>query len=288
MDWPARVTLPFEFTTFDGTSIPSDYLSLMQSPSPPDHSTAALMPSDTCPSSDVHFETLSKINVQLHALCNAIFRHAVGMGFETFASYAAGDFQGMDAFRVIMQSAQEYLATIKALHRVIGTRSCPAGTSSKYSLPVSPDPDHLHQQPTRTLNSPIAYLVVSCFVQLIRPLEVCVSIMHARIADTSSEPRPAQNMAFAGVTLLDFSTQALLAIELVQHVLSQIQLVLGLPSPRSSKSGWSGLLTPTKYREMLNAELGLVEDGWTVRPAKLNEMMSTTKELLLERTMAGG
>ncbi|OIW31337.1 hypothetical protein CONLIGDRAFT_680048 [Coniochaeta ligniaria NRRL 30616] len=203
MDWPTAVTSPFELTTFNRTYIPSDYLPIMRAFTPPDHNTAQLSPSQTCPSPDIHFETLSKINVDLYGLCNAIFRHA----------------------------------------------------------------------PTRTLDTPIGYLVISCFVQLICPLEVCVSIMHARKADTSSsEPRLVLDVAFA-------------------NVLGQIQLMLGLPSPWSTKSAWTGLLTPPRYRDMLNAELGVVEGGWTARSEKLMEVMevmSTTKELLLEGSMMGG
>ncbi|CAM1500637.1 Fc.00g097990.m01.CDS01 [Cosmosporella sp. VM-42] len=308
VDWPTSGISPFESHNYGEMTLPMDHLLLAQDLEPLSHTETSF---------DVHFETLSKINIELYSLCNSIFRYASDADFETFACLIVGDFQGMKAFKIIMQAAQDYLVVIKALHMMTGTQittsetpsEAPSTCSSEQkmtglsrapaALLACPLPG-LSESPTsqpgldrpsitpQILDSPVAFLVISCYVQLIRPLELVVTIMKAYIADTTLDIHPpAHDIFFAGAAIVDFSTQALLAIELIQHTLGQIQLVLGLPSPWSLKSIWSGLLSTQKYREMLNEELGEVEGSWTTRPAKLMELISATKDVLLERSMAG-
>ncbi|KPM41005.1 hypothetical protein AK830_g5534 [Neonectria ditissima] len=311
IDWPIPGMPSFEFDSLDKMALSSGMPSIIQELDPPHRDQALIVTSrsQTRPPYQAHFEMLSKINAELHGLCNSVFQHTVGMNFETFACFAAEDFEGMKAFKIIMQTAQDYLAAIKAVHKMIGTKTTPAESPSPASSTLSPEtlvekacsatstasfndtlprlePPPSGPQATHTLDSPTAFLVISCFVQLLRPLEFIMTLMHAHVADTTPEtPAPAEGMTFADVTIADFSTQALLAIELTQHTLNQIQLVLGLPSPWSHKSMWTGLLSAQRYRDMLNEELGMIEGLWTTRPAKLMELMSVTKKVLLEHSM---
>ncbi|KAM0809536.1 putative Zn(2)-C6 fungal-type domain-containing protein [Seiridium cardinale] len=323
MDWPTFGISPFKSTTSEKLILPSDNQPLFHGLQQQDFnlvSTIALSRSQT-DSSNVHFEALSKINVELHDLCNSIFRHPVGVNFESFVRF--NDFQGMRAFKIIMRTAQDYLVVIKSVRRMIGTRkpsaeaSCvnttdltpevlredgcatllespnpvlsTAGPISYEHEPPSLEPDAFQLPPgTQALDMPLAFLIISCFVQLVRLLEFVVTIMHAHITDnTPGVHLPAAHMSFADVAIVDFSSQALLAIELTQHTFGQIQLVLGLPSPWSRKVIWTGLITAQKYRDMLNAELGVVDGLWTTRPARLMETISETKEALVTCSIAG-
>lgn len=251
--------------------------------------------------SSVPFEALSRVNVELHDLCNIIFQHAVGMDFHTFSCFTFGDFGGMKAFGDIMRISQDYLQAVRALHKIVGGRATSSATpSSSIALTASfddlspgcceptrtgPDQD---QPPagTPTLDTPTAYLLISGFVQLVRLLEFIGTILHAKIASANLEafPPAAANMAFADVAIVDFPTQALLAIELTQYTIRQIRLLLGLPGLGSRIPLSTGLLSTPKYREMLNKELGAVENLWTTRPARLTKLLGETKEVLLQRS----
>ncbi|KAK6062940.1 hypothetical protein SCUP515_12864 [Seiridium cupressi] len=322
-DWPTFGISPFKSTPFEKLILPSENLPFLHGLQQQDYNLVSTIASSRpqTDSSNAHFEALSKINVDLHDLCNSIFRHAVGMNFESFVRF--NDFQGMKAFKIIMRTAQDYLGVIKSVHRMIGTRkpagevSCvnatdhtsealredgcatlleiptpvlsTAGPVSYEHEPPSLEPDAFQLPPaTQALDMPLAFLVISCFVQLVRLLEFVITMMHAHITDnTLGVHLSAAHMSFADVAIVDFSSQALLAIELTQHTFGQIQLVLGLPSPWSRKSIWTGLIAAQKYRDMLNAELGVVDGLWTTRPARLMETIGESKEALVTCSIAG-
>lgn len=107
------------------------------------------------------------------------------------------------------------------------------------------------------------------------------------IQETHRDLMDAAPMSFADVPLLEPSTQFVLFSELLRHVVTQINLLIGFPSPWSSKSAWTGLVTSQRYKDMLNSELGAVEDGWTTRPNKLLDLNRITRGMLEELTMMG-
>lgn len=131
------------------------------------------------------------------------------------------------------------------------------------------------------------FLIISCYVQLIQHLEFILNMNLNTIRETHRDLMDAAPMSFADVPLLEPSTQFVLFSELLRHVVTQINLLIGFPSPWSSKSAWMGLMTSQRYKDMLNSELGAVEDGWTTRPNKLLDLNRITKGMLEELTMMG-
>lgn len=253
---------------------------------------------------NLHFETLSRLNVDIHREYDNMARFCSNMTFEEFiCSNEIVD--GYANLQMVNKSAQEFLVLIKTLHRQMGVRSVTRRDSQNAAAPgdmmtLTMDPALSDDLGTPELNnipdthrpahdSPTMFLVISCFVQLIKHLELIFKIIHNRISDTSMPPIGPAPMAFADVPLIESSSQFILFCELMSHILSQTNIVLGLPSAWSRRSAWTGLLRETRYREMINAELGEVdaESGWTKRPGRLLENMKETKELFVEASMVG-
>jgi hypothetical protein len=141
------------------------------------------------------------------------------------------------------------------------------------------------------IDSSSAFLVVSCFVMLIKSLESLFAMTHARLNDLSDGPIRSglamPEMMFIDIPIVEFSSQSLLFAEGVLHLLSQINVVLGFPSRWSGRSIWTGLLSTQRYRDLLNKELGYVDGLWSTRPFRLTETIIMTKDLLQELAMMG-
>ncbi|KAJ4311428.1 hypothetical protein N0V84_010450 [Fusarium piperis] len=255
----------------------------------------------------LHFETLSKLNVEIHKGWNHATHARENVPFDEFICDSYGSISGYKNLQMVMKSAQEFLVVIKALHRQLGTRTVthrgrtarsdlttlvidPAlsGTTSPSSTGSSPS---VAGTTTPSLppvfDSPTMFLIISCYAQLIKHFEFILKRIYDSISDANHDLiRPAP-MEYAHVPIVEASTQFILFSELVCHVLSQINLVLGLPSIWSNRSAWTGLLTCQRYRDMVNVELGAMEGMWTARPGKLIEMTRLIKEMFVEFSMMG-
>jgi hypothetical protein len=160
-------------------------------------------------------------------------------------------------------------------------------SASPSSEGMTPTSESATPQPPPVFDSPTMFLVISCYVQLIKHLEFVFKITFNSLSDPNQDLLESAPMAFADVPLVEPSTQFMLFSELIRHIMSQINLIIGFPSPWSSKSAWTGLMTCQRYKDMLNVELGSVEDGWTTRPNKLMELNRITKLMLDEFSMMG-
>lgn len=246
------------------------------------------------------FESLSRINVEIHRGWEVILHYASDKRFEDFIRSETEGFNGYVNLKTLIKSTQEYLVVIKALHRKLGTRPMPKPVASSNALTMGFDPvlsasyglstlggDQDETLRGLILDSPTVFLVVSCYVQLVKHSEFVFKMILERLRDTQAGPSPAAHLAFADVAIIESSTQFIVFTDLMYHILAQINVVLGLPSPWYGRSTWTGLLRPRKYREMLNKELGAVEGLWTVRPARLLEITRVVKDLLMEQSMTG-
>lgn len=236
-------------------------------------------------SPDPNFVALSRVNVTLYSIWEIYAQLVKGTTVEalidSMCELEAGCPLGTHAIPVIPEVAQEYLRVIKSLHHKLGVNlqhTVSRGTSSinqgrDTSAPI--------------LDSPTAFLIISCFCQLTKILETTYAIVNARIGDPDAHAVSPRSIFFAGVAVVDFAAQGLLFTELIRHVFRQSLLILGLPGASwPSRTTWTGLLAADGHREMLNAELGAVEGLWSMRPARVMEMMDTSKELLFLQSMA--
>jgi hypothetical protein len=140
------------------------------------------------------------------------------------------------------------------------------------------------------LDSPTALLIISCFSQIVQHLEIFYSISQSRLLDpTAPLVPPAANASFAGIPIVEFLPQGALFSEVLRNNLAQIIIILGLPTEPwwSGKTVWTGLLAEQRFRDLLNHELGSVENGWTTRPSSVIMVMDKTKKLLTDAMMSG-
>ncbi|KAF7551525.1 hypothetical protein G7Z17_g4945 [Cylindrodendrum hubeiense] len=265
----------------------------------PSLETQMILPTNT------YFEKLSRLNMEIRKGFRSIAPSFVQPTFIEFICTPHIDSDGYKNVQVLMMNAQEFLDTIKALHRQLGTRivsrqTCPQSPNA-FTLSLDPcfvvpttlsspgtgtSPDDDPPQST-THDAPTMLLVISCYVQLIRHIEFVLKIVYDSFSSATAAPIGRVPMSYADVPITDMSSQFSLFCELVRHIFSQMNLVLGLPSPWSNRSAWTGLLRAQRYRNLVNAELGAVEGSWTTRPAKVLEMVTMTKELFVEISMMG-
>ncbi|KAH7153073.1 hypothetical protein EDB81DRAFT_444602 [Dactylonectria macrodidyma] len=257
------------------------------------------------------FETLSRLNVDVRKGLEYIERYKVQPTFSFFICATHDGIDGMNGYKnaqMLMTHVQQFLDIIKALHRQLGTRITPAQAN-----PPSPNPFTLALDPSiigsgtpsptgvsstraspgddsplsATHDAPTLLLVISCYVQLIKHIETALKIVYDSVNNPVEEVVVGAPMSYADVPVIHVSTQFILFCELLTHAIAQVNLVLGLPSPWSGRSAWTGLLRHERYRNLLNAELGSVEGAWTTRPAKLLEKTRKTKEIFVELSMLG-
>ncbi|KAM0559331.1 hypothetical protein ACHAPJ_004353 [Fusarium lateritium] len=255
------------------------------------------------------FETLSKLNVDSHRGWQFVSHMANNFPLGDFVCHDSNLVGGYENIQIVLKAAQEFLVVLKTLHRQLGTRTvCSQGrrpqarmavlaltevptlsesTSPSSSGGTTPTSESSTPQPPPVFDSPTMFLIISCYVQLIKHLEFVLKIIYSCISDPQQDLLDSAPMAFADVTLVEPSTQFVLFSEMFRHIMDQTNILMGLPCSWSSKSAWTGLLTCQRYRDMLNTELGSVEDGWTTRPAKLMEINRITKGMLDEFTMMG-
>ncbi|KPM45649.1 hypothetical protein AK830_g876 [Neonectria ditissima] len=286
---------PFAFDGPEFMGFPLEDCPLIRELDPPCCEGQAVVPTDPC------FERLSRLNVDIHRGLANIARFTTQPRFDDFICTPHAEMDGYKNVQLVLKNAQEFLDVIKALHRKLGIRSMSR-------LPRHPSPDPLvltldpsliessTPSPTETLpcdvpppthDSPTMFLVISCYVQLIKHLEILQKIVYDSISDPTAAPIGGAPMAYAEVPIIEASSQFVLFCELVYHVFSQMNLVLGLPSAWSGRSAWTGLLRHQYYRNLVNAELGAVDGAWTTRPARLLEVTRMTKEMFVELAMMG-
>ncbi|KAF4993031.1 hypothetical protein FGRMN_6767 [Fusarium graminum] len=253
------------------------------------------------------FDTLSKLNADVYRGWEFVAQFANTFQMKAFVCEDRNMKTGYQNIQLILKSTQKFLVVLKTLHRQLGTRevlcqgrkphtnrtvrALAADTVSESSFTSSggttPTTGSATPQPPPVFDSSTMFLVISCYAQLTKHLEFVLKIIFNSISDPHQdliEPAP---MSFADVPLIEPSTQFILFSEMIGHVMNQINLLMGLPSSWSSKSAWTGLMTCQRYRDMLNVELGAVEDGCTTRPNKVLEINTITKGILQEFSMMG-
>ncbi|KFA70308.1 hypothetical protein S40285_01723 [Stachybotrys chlorohalonatus IBT 40285] len=260
--------------------------------------------------SDVaHFHSLSRINIDLHGVWDGMTSSGQGFTLDDLIAPRPEDLvHGVERFHIILKSAQELLSILKSLHRTIGTRctqpDSPASASAPHhpptlsinlvtsympSSPSTPSPRAANTPLLeRCLDSPTAFLVISCYILLVKTLEQVFTAVFDRLSNPFGGPLPTlTDMRFGKLALDDFSTYGILHAEMFLHFVRQINMVLGFPHRLSSNSIWTGLLSTHRYRNMINDELGCVEGAWTTRPEKLVDLIITTRELMHDVSLMG-
>ncbi|KAF0638175.1 hypothetical protein FPSE5266_10997 [Fusarium pseudograminearum] len=257
------------------------------------------------------FEKLSRLNADIHRGREFAAQFVSNSDLHGFICKIHNTMNGYENVQMALRTAQDFLVVLKTLHRQLGTRtvSCygrqpytnktilalAADTSTSSASPspplssssTTPTSGSTAPQPPPVFDSPTMFLIISCYVQLVKHLEFVLKLIFNSISDPQTDLIDSAPMAFAEVPLVEPSTQFVLFSELLRHVMSQINLLVGFPSPWSSKSAWTGLMTCQRYKDMLNSELGAVEGGWTTRPSKLMELNRITKGMLDELSMVG-
>ncbi|RGP60359.1 hypothetical protein FSPOR_10691 [Fusarium sporotrichioides] len=257
------------------------------------------------------FEKLSRLNADIHRGREFAAQFVSNSDLHDFICKVHQTMNGYENVQMALRTAQDFLVVLKTLHRQLGTRtvscygrqpytnktimaltadtptssaSSPPSLSSGGTTPIS---GSSAPQLPPVFDSPTMFLIISCYVQLIKHLEFVLKLIFNSISDPQRDLIDSAPMAFADVPLIEPSTQFVLFSELLRHVMCQINLLIGFPSPWSNKSAWTGLMTCQRYKDMLNSELGVVEDGWTTRPSKLMELNRITKGMLDELSMVG-
>lgn len=289
----------------EGLPFPMDTWPAVQTLDAPDVEQPIIRPGEQL------FEKLSKLNVDIHRGREFAAQFTSNVGLHDFICKVHSTMNGYENIQMLLRTAQEFLVVLKSLHRQIGTRavSCygrqpytnksimaltrDTPTSSVSSSPSLSSGDTTPTSGSATpelppvFDSPTMFLIISCYVQLTIHLEFVLKSIFNSILDPQRDLIDTAPMAFAEVPLIEPSTQFVLFSELLRHVMSQTNLLIGIPGPWSSKSAWTGLMTCQRYKDMLNSELGAVEDGWTTRPSKLMDLNTTTKGMLEELAMMG-
>ncbi|KAH6885738.1 hypothetical protein B0T10DRAFT_491454 [Thelonectria olida] len=298
LDWYTAGTSPFGISSPGGISLPMEcWPGVRELEAPPGCDQHIVAPTNQ------HFEALSRLNVDIHKGWDNMLRFPAQPSFKDFICLPHPTMDGYKNLQLLMKNAQEFLGVIKALHRQLGTQPM-----SKQTRSASPDllalttdaslsgsttpssgssPTHDLPQLSTTHDSPTMFLVISCYVQLIRHIEMVLKIIYDSVADPTAEPVGRAPMAYADVPIIEASSQFILFCELVRHVVGQTNLVLGLPSVWTGRSAWTGLLRHERHRGMVNAELGAVDGLWTTRPARLLDLTTMSKELFIELSMLG-
>ncbi|KAM0242304.1 hypothetical protein ACHAPO_000716 [Fusarium lateritium] len=238
------------------------------------------------------FEKLSRLNADIHRGREFAAQFVSNSDLHDFICKVHSTMNGYENVQMALRTAQDFLVVLKTLHRQLGMRSvscygrqpytnkmimaltADTPTSSASSPPslssggTTPTSESYAPRLPPVFDSPTMFLIISCYVQLIKHLEFVLKLIFNSISDPQRDLIDSAPMAFAEVPLIEPSTQFVLFSELLRHVMSQINLLVGFPSPWSSKTAWTGLMTCQRYKDMLNSELGVVEDGWTTRPRK--------------------
>ncbi|VUC32757.1 unnamed protein product [Clonostachys rosea] len=250
-----------------------------------------------------HFVTLSRINVELHTLWETMKNHPANGTFESFlGDCSLDDGTILKPYQSLMTLLQDYLITIKAIHKALGTRqdtvkSRAAAWARACFILQSNSPDDGSPQnrpPTPVadrvlLDSPSALLIISCFSQIVQHLEIFLSITQSRLLDPRAPFVTPANASFAGVPVFEYLTQGALFAEVLWNSFAQMVLVLGLPTSPwwSGNSVWTGLLAEDRFRDLLNHELGCVEDQWTTRPTNIMLMLNQIRQHITDSLLSG-
>lgn len=296
-EWTMAFNSQFGSSCSETVGFPLEIWSPIQELDLPSYEHQLILPTNT------HFEALSRLNVDIRKGLENVTRFVVQPTFEDFICTPHKDMGGYRNVQLLMTNGQEFLDIIMALHRQLGTRPVPRQThppspnpftlalDSFFTTPAKPSstgttPDDDLPECT-THDAPTMLLVISCYVQLIKHIEILLDIVYESINNPEASPIGRAPMSYAGVPIIQPSSQFILFCELVYHVVAQINLVLGLPSAWSGRSVWTGLLRPQRYRNLVNAELGAVDGSWTTRPAKVLEKTKMTKDMFVELGMMG-
>ncbi|CAG9996985.1 unnamed protein product [Clonostachys byssicola] len=250
-----------------------------------------------------HFNTLSRINVELHTLWETMKNHPANGTFESFlGDCSLDDGTILKPYQSLMTLLQDYLITIKAIHKALGTRQdtvkSRAAAWKRACLILqsnSPDDGSPQDQPPTPvadrvlLDSPSALLIISCFSQIVQHLEIFLSITQSRLLDPRAPFIAPANASFAGVPVFEYLTQGALFAEVLWNSFAQMVLVLGLPTSPwwSGNSVWTGLLAEDRFRDLLNHELGCVEDKWTTRPTNIMLMLNSIRQHITDSLLSG-
>jgi hypothetical protein len=259
--------------------------------------------------SESHFSTLSRINSELHSF-SAKMRGRYDQG--RFASLVLERLDvkgsGSSAKRpdlILVRLSQDYLQVIKSLHRSLGTDVAavpPWVTEStgQTSVDTSIDPSLVSPATVgqsdgsprglAALDAPTAFLLISCFTQLVEGYEAFLTIAANYVGQPTGHISAPPTEYFAGIPIAEFLTESAVLLELARNLFGQIIIVLGLPvvSWWKGKSIWTGLLADQRHRDLLNRELGgAMEGGWSTRPAKVMMTIEMCKAMVNDCSMMG-
>ncbi|KAH8178392.1 fungal zn(2)-Cys(6) binuclear cluster domain-containing protein [Sarocladium implicatum] len=236
--------------------------------------------------SDASFESLSKVNSMLRSITMGLT--------ESWASGNICEHPTMDGlpdmaiYQITIESLQEYLTTLKTIHRSGGSRPYMGSVTrpepiaqwagGRGAAPIT------YLQPS--LDIPTTLLIVSCFVQIIGACESMLHMFDTFLKLTMGETLGNDGIAFAGVIVPEFTSQVIMFSQMVRLLLLQIYAVLGIPRHGRPRTVWAGLLSNERDRELLGKELGASShQEWSDRPLKLVAGIEKLRNTLDEASM---
>ena len=236
--------------------------------------------------SNASFESLSKVNSMLRSITMGL---SDSWAAENICEHPTMEgLPDMAIYQITIQCLQEYLATLKTIHRSGGSRPYMGSGTRHENLShwagARGAAAITYLQPS--LDVPTTLLIVSCFVQLIGACETMLHMFDTFLKLTMGETLGNDGLAFAGVIVPEFTSQVIMFSQMVRLMLLQIYAVLGIPRNGRPRTVWAGLLSTERDRELLGKELGMSsQQEWSERPLKLVAGIDKLRVTLDEASM---
>lgn len=262
---------------------PSTPRTIMPPPPPPSNSSTSTRSTQLATVHDPDFDNLSKVNILLRTLYYRLAVPRPREDTDLCTNLSVGDLPDLDVYQGTMKVTQDFLRILKSIHRQLWVR---AKVNSQMS-PASAADREDGGQTQSPLDRATTVLIVSCYVQLIQLYEVMVKEFDVFCTLTKGSTMATDPLDFAGTPIVDFSSQAIIFTELSNHLLRQINLVVGMPGAWSGKTPWTGLLTGKSDQELLQRELNGPRGAadWSIRPKKMMEDIQSFRMLMEECSM---
>ncbi|KAI1759077.1 hypothetical protein GGR53DRAFT_178638 [Hypoxylon sp. FL1150] len=257
---------------------------------------------------------LSQLNVDLHAQCQALrdLADADGIKFSTFVDHPpppAGD--GISLAEKLLLVSQRFQQAVTNLSWVVKSDPGPPPSATAPGVAII-DGDHFSVDPTRGISSgggpspasaeqasgcgseyaaarghdplldtPFAFLLVSCYVQTIRLWEITYFHVHRRILGVDPERRmlsdPGKGVQLGAFYTISSRLKSVFFSQAVLYFLESIDGGLGI-LPEQMAQGVPGLLSHPQHFGLLQGELGgRVSEGVNERVRALRDSVERAR-----------
>ncbi|KAI6778656.1 uncharacterized protein J7T54_002924 [Emericellopsis cladophorae] len=220
------------------------------------------------------FASLTTLNSRLRAVHESL-HHSSPLEDYVYAITYTFDGRTQNAIQTMLSSLQAFTQIIRTVAKQSMLNSC---------LPPGYQQNHT--------NHATLLLIVSCLSQILLYFERTYTALNAHLDNFMVPvPPPSDETSFAHVPVQNFASQCGMFNGLTRNLLKQMLVDLGMPGPGTSLTGpfRLGLCDmDDRLKDMVNAELGHVEDDWSVRPRSVLELLDLADDLVLTRAMEDG